>query len=120
MEQVFVKQHVSLLSMHIKCIVKATKVLLSNANCVTILPITKHWDASFCAVTRLGGGQQRRYFSLLHASVSALGPMHPHVQWASVSFPTVNRPGHEAYHSLSYSAEVKNEWNYTSTHQRLS
>jgi hypothetical protein len=35
----------------------------------------------------------------------------------SDSFPGVKLPGHEADHSPPSSAEVKNAWSYTSTHQ---
>ena len=46
----------------------------------------------------------------------ALKPAQPFVQWVlEVLSPGVKQPGHEADNPASSSAEVKNEWSYTST-----
>jgi hypothetical protein len=46
----------------------------------------------------------------------ALGPIPPPVQWVPGALSLeVKWPGREADHSLLSSAEVKNEWSYTST-----
>jgi hypothetical protein len=47
---------------------------------------------------------------------TALGPTQPPIQWArGVLSLGVKRPEREADHSHPSSAEVKNEWSYTST-----
>jgi hypothetical protein len=46
----------------------------------------------------------------------ALGPTQPLIQWVPGALSLgVKWPGHEADHSPSPSAKVKNEWSYTST-----
>ena len=42
------------------------------------------------------------------------GPNQPPTQWIPGPFPGVKRPRREADHSLPSSAEVKNQWSYTS------
>jgi hypothetical protein len=75
---------------------------------------------------RLGdwGLESRKELGILlftTACGSALGPTQPPVQWAPGALSLrVKRPGREADHSLSSSAEVKNAWNYTSTPQYAS
>jgi hypothetical protein len=54
----------------------------------------------------------------LHATTSrpALGLNQPPFQWVPVALSLgVKRQGREADHSPPFSAEVKNEWRYTST-----
>jgi hypothetical protein len=55
-------------------------------------------------------------FLFTTAARPALGPTQPPIQWVpgALSF-GVKRPGCEADHSPSSSAEVKNGWSYTST-----
>jgi hypothetical protein len=51
-------------------------------------------------------------------SRTALGPTQPPIQWVPGALSLgVKRPGREADHSPSFSAEVKTEWSYTSTPQ---
>jgi hypothetical protein len=51
-------------------------------------------------------------------SRTALGPTQPPIQWVPGALSLgVKRPGREADHSPPFSAEVKNEWSYTSTPQ---
>jgi hypothetical protein len=46
----------------------------------------------------------------------ALGPTQLHIRWIpGVLSPSINRPGREADRSSPSSAEIKNEWSYTST-----
>jgi hypothetical protein len=46
----------------------------------------------------------------------ALGPTQPTIQWVpGILSLGVKRPGREADHSPPSSAEIKNEWSYTST-----
>jgi hypothetical protein len=53
---------------------------------------------------------------LTTASRTALGPTHPPSQWVPGTLSLgIKRPGHEADHSPSSCAEVKDEWSYTST-----
>jgi hypothetical protein len=47
------------------------------------------------------------------SSRPGVGPTKPWVQGALT--PEIKRQGHEADHSLPYSAEVKKAWSYTST-----
>jgi hypothetical protein len=49
------------------------------------------------------------------SSPAALGPIRPHIQWLPGLSPGVKRPRREADHSPTSSADVKNEWKYTST-----
>jgi hypothetical protein len=49
-------------------------------------------------------------------SRTTLGPTQPPIQWVPEALSLgVKRPGIEADHSPPSSAEVKNEWSYTST-----
>jgi hypothetical protein len=59
-------------------------------------------------------------FLLTTTSRLALGPTQPPIQWVlgALSF-GVKQLGHEADHSPPSSAEVKNEWIYTSTPSHL-
>jgi hypothetical protein len=55
---------------------------------------------------------------LFFAAVSrpGLGPAQPPIQWVTGSLPSgVKQAGREADHTPSPSAEVKNEWMYTSS-----
>jgi hypothetical protein len=55
-------------------------------------------------------------FSLPPRPRTALGPNQPPIQWIPGALSlAVKRPGREADHSPPSSAEVKNEWSYTST-----
>jgi hypothetical protein len=55
------------------------------------------------------------YFLFATASRPALGPTQPPNQWVPGNItPGVKRPGREADHLTSSSAEVKNAWNCTS------
>jgi hypothetical protein len=55
-------------------------------------------------------------FLFATASVLILGPIQPPIQWLlRILLPGLKWLGHEADHSLPSSAEVKNEWSYTST-----
>jgi hypothetical protein len=55
-------------------------------------------------------------FLFTTASRTALGPTQPPIQWVpGVPSLEVKRPGREADHSPTSSAEVKNAWSYTST-----
>jgi hypothetical protein len=57
-------------------------------------------------------------FVLTTASIEAPGPTHLPVQWVlCVLSGAVNRPAREADNSSPSSAEVKNAWSCTSTHQ---
>lgn len=57
----------------------------------------------------------QRIFLLATASRPALQSIQTPIQWVRVSFPAVKQTGPEADHSSSCSAEVKEEWSYTST-----
>jgi hypothetical protein len=86
----------------------------------------KNWgsrDISVSIVTRLRAGRpsfdsrKEQRFLLFAAYRPALGPTQPHIQWVPVAlFLWIKRPGREADHSPSSSAEVENAWSYTSTH----
>jgi hypothetical protein len=52
-----------------------------------------------------------RFLFYATASRPALGPTQAHIQW----IPGVKRPGREANHSPTSSAEVKNTWSFTSS-----
>jgi hypothetical protein len=55
-------------------------------------------------------------FLFTTASRTALGPTQPPIQWVSGALSLgVKRPGLEADNSLPSRAEVKNEWDCTST-----
>jgi hypothetical protein len=57
-------------------------------------------------------------FLFTTASRMALGPTQPPIQWVTgVLSLRIKRPGRETDHSPPSSAEVKNEWSYTSTPQ---
>jgi hypothetical protein len=69
-------------------------------------------------VWRLGfdSRQELGIFLFTNASRTALGPTQPPIQWVPWTLSLgVKRPGLEADHSLPSSAEVKNDWSYTST-----
>jgi hypothetical protein len=66
----------------------------------------------FC---RLPGGGLG-IFLFTTASIPALGPTQPPIQWVrGALFRGVKWPGREADYSAPSSAEVKNAWSYTST-----
>jgi len=54
----------------------------------------------------------RFFFSKI--STPVLGFIQPPTKWVPGSFPGVKRQGPEVNHTHSSSAEVKNEWSYTS------
>jgi hypothetical protein len=59
-----------------------------------------------------------RNFSLHHCVQNCSGAHQPPIQWVPGALPLgVKRPGRETDHSPPSSAEVKNEWSYTSTPQ---
>jgi hypothetical protein len=59
-----------------------------------------------------------RIFLFTTASITALGPTQPPIQWVPGALNLgEKRPGREADHSPPSSAEVKNAWSYTSTPQ---
>jgi hypothetical protein len=69
-------------------------------------------------VTRLRTGRSgvqiltvTRFFFSPNTSISVLEPTQPPIQWV---FSVVKRRGHKVNHSPPSSAEVKNEWSYTS------
>ena len=57
-----------------------------------------------------------RDFSLFQFMRRALGPTKPPIQWVSVFFLGLKRPGHDVDHSSPLNAEFKNKWSYTSIH----
>jgi hypothetical protein len=62
--------------------------------------------------------QELRIFLYATASRPALGPTQPPIQWVPETLSLgVKRPWREANHSHPSSAEVKNTWSYTSSHQ---
>jgi hypothetical protein len=54
-------------------------------------------------------------FVLARTSRRSLGLIHPPIKLVPVLFPGGKAPGSEVDHSPPISAEVKNEWSYTST-----
>jgi hypothetical protein len=54
-------------------------------------------------------------FLFSKTSRPALRPTQTRIQWVRSSSPGLKRPPRDGEHSHSSSAEVKNEWNYTST-----
>jgi hypothetical protein len=55
-------------------------------------------------------------FSLNHRVQNGSGPTQPPIQWVPGALSLgLKRPGRESDHSPPFSAEVKNEWSYTST-----
>jgi fatty acid desaturase len=57
-------------------------------------------------------------FLFTTATILALQPTQPLIQWVPGALSLVVKClGHEADHSSPFSAKVKNEWLYTSTHQ---
>jgi hypothetical protein len=62
-------------------------------------------------------GAWRDFFLLTTASRPALGSTQPPIQWVPrVPNPKMRRPGCEANHSLTSSADFMNPWGDTSTH----
>ena len=59
-------------------------------------------------------GRDKKLF-LLHNVQNGPRPTRPPLSGNQRSFPGIQRPGREVNHSPSPSAEVKNEWSYTST-----
>jgi hypothetical protein len=67
-------------------------------------------------VRRFDSRRELGIFLFSTASRLDLGPTQPPIQWVpGVLSPAVKRPGREADHSLSSSAEVKNSWHYAFT-----
>jgi hypothetical protein len=67
---------------------------------------------------RFPSGARIGFFVYATASRLALGPTQPPSQSVRGALSLeVKRPGREADHSSPSSAEVKNTWSYTSTHQ---
>jgi len=65
---------------------------------------------------RLWAGQQQHIFFFSEESSPLLGPSQTPIQWElGTFFPEVKQLGHEVNHLPATSAEVKDEWNYTST-----
>jgi hypothetical protein len=57
-----------------------------------------------------------RIFLFATASRQALVPTQPPIQWVpAANTPGIKRPGREADHSPSSSADVQSTWSYTST-----
>jgi hypothetical protein len=55
---------------------------------------------------------------LITTPIPALGPTQPPIKWVPVALSLrIKQPVREAEYSLPSRAEVKNEWNYTSTPQ---
>jgi hypothetical protein len=53
---------------------------------------------------------------LSKTSRQALGLIQTLIQWVPERvFQRIKRPGREVHHSLSFGAEVENEWSYTSS-----
>jgi len=51
------------------------------------------------------------YFKMF---ISPLGPIDSLIQWVTATFSGIKQPGREFEHSPRPSADVKNEWGYTS------
>jgi hypothetical protein len=72
------------------------------------------------AVGRMNWGlncsRAKSCFSSLKTSRLALGPNHQPIYGTGCSFHWRKRLGCEADHSAPYSAEVRNEWSFTSFH----
>jgi hypothetical protein len=58
--------------------------------------------------------RERDSFFFILASRTVLGPTQPQIQWVQG---LLKQQGHEADHSPSSSAEMKNRWSYISTPQ---
>jgi hypothetical protein len=81
--------------------------------------VSKHWVTGR-TIGVLGFDSRRGLGIFLFATVSrqALGPTQPAIQWVPGALSLgVKRPGYEPDHTPPSSAEVKNEWSYTSTPQ---
>jgi len=56
------------------------------------------------------------FVSTTAVSKPGLGATQPPIQWVPGTLcPGIKQPGHEVDHSFPSTAEVKNEWSYTST-----
>jgi hypothetical protein len=65
----------------------------------------------------ISGRGREGYFLFATASRRTLGPTQPPIQWVQDALSRkVKQPGPEADHRSPSSAEVKNEWSYTSIH----
>jgi len=72
-------------------------------------------DSMLRIMTWLRPGRSRHRI-LAGPSIPPLELPQPRIQWLpGALFPEVKRPGREAHHSPSSSAEFKNEWSYTTT-----
>jgi hypothetical protein len=60
-------------------------------------------------------GREKEDFLFSKTSRPALGPIQLLIQWAPAFLPEGEQPGREVNPSPPASAEVKNEWSYTST-----
>jgi hypothetical protein len=77
------------------------------------------WLATGWTIGVLGFDSRRGLgiFLFTTASVTALGPTQPPIQWVVGFSLGIKRPGREADHLPPSSAEVKNVWSYTFTPQ---
>jgi len=81
----------------------------------------KSWRSSVSIVTislagrpEFNAGSGRNIFLFVTASILALGPFQPPIQWVPGALsPRFKRPGREADHSPPSRAKVKNAWSYT-------
>ena len=76
------------------------------------LPFHSHKATSWRSGVRIPAEQD--IFLFFKTSISALVLAHSPGQWVLELFPSARRPGHEINHPRQSSAEVKNEWRYTS------
>jgi hypothetical protein len=76
----------------------------------------RQWDSALgYGLDVPGFGPDRgKNFHFSKASSPALGPTQPHIQWVPEFFPDAEGPERDIDQSPPSSAEVKNDWNYTS------
>jgi hypothetical protein len=72
--------------------------------------VTTNWTVRS---SNSGRGQEMSLFCKMSRSV--LTSTQHSIPWLEGPLPGVLRPGREVYHAFLYSAEIKNEWSYTST-----
>jgi hypothetical protein len=77
------------------------------------------WGIGWMSGVQFPVGAMMACFLFATASRPDLEPTQPPFRWVmDVLTPEVQRPGREADHSPSISAQVKNAWSYTSTPPR--